>query len=55
MIATPTLRPIEGAFAAEALGVDLARPLDAGTLAWIEHAFASHPVLIFREQDLGPR
>ena len=54
MTATPTLRPIESTFAAEALGVNLARPLNARTLAWIEHAFASHPVLIFREQNLGP-
>src|SRR5438132_8202429 len=54
MTATPTLRPIDSTFAAEALDVDLARPLDARTLAWIEHAFASHPVLVFRDQDLGP-
>jgi taurine dioxygenase len=54
MTATPTLRPIEGTFAAEALDVDLALPLEAGTLAWIDHAFADHPVLVFREQDLGP-
>ena len=51
---TPTLRPIEGTFAAEALGIGLARPLDTGTLAWIEQAFADHPVLVFREQELGP-
>ena len=47
MTGTPTLRPIEGTFAAEALGIDLARPLDAEALAWIEQAFASHPVLVF--------
>ncbi len=52
---TPTLRPIGGTFAAEALGIGVARPPDAGTLAWIEQAFADHPVLVFREQDLGPR
>src|SRR5262249_56954855 len=55
MIGTVTLRPIEGTFAAEALGIELARPLDAETLAWVERAFASHPVLIFRDQDLGAR
>src|SRR4029453_9684133 len=55
MIGTPTLRSIEGTFAAEALGIDLARPLDAEALAWIEQAFAAHPVLVFPEQDLGPR
>ena len=42
---TPTLRPIGGTFAAEALGIEVAQPLDGGTLAWIEQAFADHPVL----------
>ena len=51
---TPSLRPIHGTLAAEARGIDLARPLDAETLAWIERAFAAHPVLVFPEQDLGP-
>src|SRR4029453_13355755 len=55
MIGTPTLRSIEGTFAAEALGIDLTRPLDAEALAWIEQAFAAHPVLVFPDQDLGPR
>jgi len=55
MIATPTVRSIEGTFAAHALGVDLTQPLDADTLAWIERAFADHPVLVFPDQDLGPR
>ena len=54
MTDTPTLRPIDGTFAAEALDIELARPLDAGALAWIEQAFADHPVLVFREQNLGP-
>jgi alpha-ketoglutarate-dependent taurine dioxygenase len=54
MTGTPRLRPIDGTFAAEALDIDIARPLDAESLAWIERAFASHPVLVFREQDLGP-
>jgi len=54
MIGTARLRPIDGTFAAEALDIDIARPLDAETLAWIERAFASHPVLVFPEQDLGP-
>jgi len=54
MTRTPTLRQINGTFAAEALGIDLARPLDTETLAWIEQAFAAHPVLVFPEQDLGP-
>ena len=45
MIDTATVRSIEGTFAGEAVGIDLARPLDADTLAWIEGAFATHPVL----------
>jgi len=55
MTVTTTLRPIGNTFAAEALGFDLARPLDAETLGWIEQAFADHPVLVFRDQDLGAR
>src|SRR5262249_45136875 len=55
MIAIPTVRSIEGTFAAEAVGVDLGRPLDADAVTWIEQAFAAHPVLVFPEQDLGPR
>ena len=53
MISMFTLRPIGSTFAAEALGVDLMKPVDAETLAWIEDAFAHHPVLVFRDQDLG--
>jgi len=48
------LRPLGETLGTEALGVDLSRPLDAETLAWIEGAFAEHPVLVFREQNLGP-
>jgi taurine dioxygenase len=48
------LRPLGETLGTEALGVDLSRPLDAATLAWIEGAFAEHPVLVFREQNLGP-
>jgi taurine dioxygenase len=48
------LRPLGEALGTEASGVDLAQPLDAETLDWIEAAFAEHPVLVFREQDLGP-
>jgi len=54
MTGPPALRSIQGTFAAEALGIDVARPIEAGTLAWIERAFADHPVLVFREQTLGP-
>ena len=47
------LRPLGEALGTEALGVDLSKPIDAVTFAWIEHAFAQHPVLVFRDQDLG--
>jgi taurine dioxygenase len=47
------LRPLGETLGAEALGVDLSQPLDAATSAWIGRAFAEHPVLVFRDQDLG--
>ena len=53
MTATPHLRPLGDALGTEALGIDLAQPLDDATFAWIAQAFAEHPVLVFREQDLG--
>ena len=46
------LRPLGAALGTEALGVDLAR-LDDESFAWIEKAFAEHPVLVFRDQRLG--
>jgi len=48
------LRPLGEALGTEAMGVDLTQPLDDETLAWIEDAFAEHPVLVFRGEDLGP-
>jgi taurine dioxygenase len=51
MATAPQLRPLGEALGTEALGVDLAR-LDDPTFAWIERAFAEHPVLVFREQHL---
>ena len=45
------LRPLGETLGAEALGVDLSR-LDDATFAWIERAFAEHPVLVFRNQQL---
>jgi len=45
------LRRLGEALGTEAIGIDLAKPLDAETFAWIEDAFAEHPVLVFREQD----
>ena len=52
-MATPELRPLGEALGTEALGVDLSQPLDDATFAWIHEAFAEHPVLVFRNQQLG--
>jgi taurine dioxygenase len=51
MNATPQLRLLGETFGTEVLGIDLAQ-LDDETFAWIRRAFAEHPVLVFREQDL---
>jgi alpha-ketoglutarate-dependent taurine dioxygenase len=48
------IRPLGKALGAEALGVDLSKPLDDEAFAWIEDAFAQNPVLVFRDQNLGP-
>jgi taurine dioxygenase len=48
----PQLRPLGEALGTEALGVDLSR-LDDATFGWVERAFAEHPVLVFRDQQLG--
>jgi taurine dioxygenase len=53
MTTTPQLRPLGEALGTEAIGVDLSQPLDDTTLGWIRRAFAEHPVLVFRGQDLG--
>ena len=53
MTRCPKLRPLGHALGTEALGVDLGQPLDDETFAWIERAFAEHPVLVFRDQNLG--
>src|SRR6202048_2469277 len=52
-MATPELRPLGEALGTEALGGDLSQPLDDATFAWIQEAFAEHPVLVFRNQQLG--
>ncbi len=52
MSGSPQLRPLGEALGSEAVGVDLSR-LDDATFAWIEQAFAEHPVLVFRDQTLG--
>jgi taurine dioxygenase len=53
MTALRQLRPLGDALGTEALGIDLSQPLDTETFAWIDQAFAEHPVLVFRDQDLG--
>ena len=53
MTGSPELRPLGETLGTEALGIDLSQPLDDATFAWIEHAFAEHPVLVFRNQNLG--
>jgi taurine dioxygenase len=53
MINTIELRPLGDTLGTEALGIDLSKPLDAPTFDWIAKAFSEHPVLVFRDQDLG--
>ena|SRR5690348_5629401 len=45
-MAAPELRPLGEALGTEAIGVDLSK-LDDPTFAWIQQAFAEHPVLVF--------
>ena len=52
MSGLPQLRPLGEALGTEAVGIDLSR-LDDDSFAWIERAFAEHPVLVFRGQELG--
>ncbi len=52
MSGSPQLRPLGEALGTEALGIDLSR-LDDATFAWIQQAFAAHPVLVFRNQQLS--
>ena len=51
-MATPQLRPLGEHLGAEALGVDLSQ-LDDDTFSWVWGAFAEHPVLVFRNQQLA--
>src|SRR5262249_1399615 len=53
MTSSPQLRPLGELLGTEALGIDLSRPLDEVTFAWIGRVFAEHPVLVFRDQNLG--
>jgi taurine dioxygenase len=49
----PTLRPLGETLGTEVCGINLATALDEPAIAWIRQTFADHPVLVFREQDLG--
>src|SRR5437763_14176170 len=53
MTQAPQLRPLGAALGTEVIGFDLAKPLEPDTFIWITAAFAEHPVLVFRDQDLG--
>ena len=53
MTGTPQLRPLGTPLGTEVLGINLSKPLEESTFAWIQRAFADHPVLVFRGQDLG--
>ena len=53
MTQAPQLRALGAALGTEVLGIDLSKPLEAGTFAGIQATFAEHPVLVFRDQDLG--
>lgn len=48
-----SVKPSGQACGAEVTGVDLRRPLDAGTIAAIGAAWAAHHVLAFPDQDLS--
>ena len=52
MTDAPRLRPLGEALGAEALGIDLSKPIDAATSDWVRRAFAENPVLVFRDQNL---
>ena len=52
MTQAPQLRLLGALLGTEVLGINLSKPLEEGTFAWIQRAFAEHPVLVFREQDL---
>ena len=54
MSMTLSLRPLGKALGTEVVGVDVSRAFDTVTLEWVDRAFAEHPVLVFRNQRLGP-
>lgn len=48
------VEPLSPALGAEVYGVDLAGPLDEGSVAEIRRAFLSHLVIFFRDQAMTP-
>src|SRR5919106_2803165 len=46
------IRPLQGKFAAEVVGLEL--PVDDATFAEIEAAWTRHPILVFRELAMTP-
>jgi taurine dioxygenase len=53
LTSAPQLRPLGQVLGTEALGIDLSQPLDDAEFDWVANAFAEHPVLVFRDQNLG--
>ena len=48
------VRPLHPSFGAEVIGVDLARDLEAETVAAIEDAWTRHSILLFRDVRMTP-
>jgi putative 2-oxoglutarate oxygenase len=48
------IRPLHESFGAEIVGVDIARELDADTMAEIEVAWYRHSILLFRNVEMTP-
>lgn len=48
------VRPLQGEFGAEVLGLDLARPLSDADFAEIESAWTRHSILVFRDLSMTP-
>ena len=48
---SPTIRPLDGAFGAEVVGLDLSHPIDADTKAELYQAFLDNILLVIRDQE----
>ncbi len=49
-----TVTPLTGVLGAEIDGIDLTTELGDRVIEELEHAFAQHSVIVFRNQDMGP-